>query len=309
MASVRPWLMRDTLSRRNGVTSLPRMPACAASTRATSIQPSTSARGIAAASGGGWTTSTPCCRRSAPCISMMRRDVRRILGAMLQHQTASRGVERGELVRPEANHRNAEGFQSLQGPIEIENRLRPRAHHRDGGPGQAMNVGRHVEAVFTSSMNAPDSPGGHDRDRSGAGQGRRGGHGRGARAAGRDHGCDIANAYLGDGTGRGQLFDLVWSHPDDDTSAQQTDRRGNRSFRANGGLHRIRCLQVDRGWQAMREHRRLEGHDRPPRRQRCGHLDAHIQISFQAGSPVWWPHPTFGAVGGATSTMYRSPDG
>src|SRR6266498_2307429 len=72
------------------------------------------------------------------------------------------GVEERQLVRPEAERRNAERFQKLRCRWDVEQRLHPRTDHERLRACELAEVGRDVEPL--PAMNTADPTRGHEAD-------------------------------------------------------------------------------------------------------------------------------------------------
>jgi len=172
-------------------------------------------------------------------------------------------VEAREAVRAVAEHGHAERLEPLQRRRDVEDRLDPRADHRDADSGERVEVGRLVPAVARAAVHAAQPAGGEDVD---AGPGRqprgRGDRGRAVSAAGR-HDGEVAHAALDDVLARRHQRQRLLVQPDARLAAHHRDRRRHGALGAHGRLQLARHLQVARARQAVGDQRGLERDDRP----------------------------------------------
>src|SRR5439155_19849499 len=181
--------------------------------------------------------------------------------AMRRAQSAPAYVGRGEVVGPEADHRDTERLETLERQREVEDELRPGAHHADRMARDGEEVGRFVERPLRATVHAADAAGRHHAD---AGL-RRDLHGRGhcrrAEPAARDHWRDVARAHLRDSLLVREAGEERAVGADDGAARRDRDGRRCRAARAHLVLERDRRLEIQRPRETVRDDGRFERDD------------------------------------------------
>lgn len=124
-------------------------------------------------------------------------DLGLVFGVVIYAEAAPAAVERGKVVRAQAQHGNAHGLQILQCQADIQDHLRAGAHHGHRGLAQLLQVGADVHGLFRAAVHTADAARGEHADARQAGKDHRGGYCRRARALFRHHDGKVAPGYLG----------------------------------------------------------------------------------------------------------------
>ena len=250
--------------------------------------------------GSGTQKRMPLPRPSAAWRSMSAAASTRIVDADRRAVAAGAAVEAGQLVRAPADDRHAPGLEHLQRAADIQDRLGPCADDRDRGPGQLVQVGRDVQGVLPSPMDAADATG---REHPDACQRARD-HRR------RDRGARPARTTQHAPTGsdaRPWARQRACASCSSAASSSPTEMRpswvamvaGHGAAGPDRGLRPPRSIQVGGPRQTMRDERGLEGDDRHARigdggRDRAGQSGsrgcAHeLEVADRESRVTRWP--------------------
>src|SRR5947208_2762033 len=104
------------------------------------------------------------------------RRAERVVDPVSEAQSARAHVERGELVRAVADHRDTERLEALERQREIEHELRASGHHAHGVARDGFEIRGLVERALRATVHATDAAGGAERDPGPDGGVRRTGH-------------------------------------------------------------------------------------------------------------------------------------
>src|SRR5206468_2299716 len=116
--------------------------------------------------------------------------------AAIDGKPARAPVEGGKLVGAEAEHGDAEGLEHLDRLLQVEHRLRARAHHGHREAGEGHEVGRDVAGLRGAAVDTPDPPGREHLDPDARGREQGGRHGGRPRLPAGEHRGQVAEAQL-----------------------------------------------------------------------------------------------------------------
>ena len=194
------------------------------------------------------------------CVGDLGSFLRR-LDAGRDRGPAAEGVKEGQLLRAEAEHRDAECLEQLRRGGDVEQRFRARADDERLGAGELAEVGRDVEPL--TAVDASDPARGHEADPGGSARGERSARGRRPDRALNRAGGEVARPDLP--RLRRETFQLGLGETDPHLAVEHADgrRQGPRLTDAAFGLDSDG--HAFPGRKAVRDERRLErDHGLPP---------------------------------------------
>ena len=187
-------------------------------------------------------------------------------------EPAGAAIERGKLVRPQAEHGHAERLQHFHRARQIQDRLGAGTYDGDRNARQGRQVRRHVTADAGVAMDATNAPRREYSDSVGVRGKHRGGDGGRPGPSSGDGGRQIAEVHLGDAGSRRKLVELGVGEPDAKGSPQNPDR-GGCGTALSDFIFECQCGgDPVRMGEPVRDHRGLEGDDGPASGHGIGHL-------------------------------------
>ena len=169
------------------------------------------------------------------------------------------GVEEGQLVRPVAEHRHAEGLEHLGGRRHVEQGLRAGADDERLRTRQLSEVGGDVGPLREASVDAADPTRAEEADPGERAGPERAAHRRRAELASSRAGREIARPRLAGFRSRlAEALDLPLVQADDDRAVDHADGRGHGSFDGDRRLRGEPHLHPHPGWETVCDQRSLE---------------------------------------------------